>query len=37
MRGNLSEIELKKEIDLVRATLVSDNEEHLNEFLSAWI
>jgi hypothetical protein len=36
MRGNLSESELKKEFDLVKASLISENQDHLNEFLSAW-
>ena len=36
MRGNLSESELKKEFDLVKASLVSESQEHLNEFLSSW-
>jgi hypothetical protein len=36
MRGNLTESALQEEFNLVRASLVSDNHDHLNEFLSAW-
>tara|TARA_B110000438_G_scaffold1665_1_gene1666 strand:- start:265 stop:1038 length:774 start_codon:yes stop_codon:yes gene_type:complete len=36
MRGNLTESALQEEFNLVRASLASDNHDHLNEFLSAW-
>lgn len=36
MRGNIDAVGLKKEYDLVRSTLKSMDQEHLNEFLDAW-
>jgi len=36
MRGNLDEAALKREFDLVRATLTEMDQPHLNEFLAAW-
>ena len=36
MRGNLDAARLQRECDLVRETLRSMNEPHLNEFLAAW-
>ncbi len=36
LRGNLDDTDLKREYDLVRATLKSMDEPHLNEFLAAW-
>jgi predicted PolB exonuclease-like 3'-5' exonuclease len=36
MRGNLNETELEREYALVRDTLMSLDQPHLNEFLEAW-
>jgi hypothetical protein len=36
MRGNLDEKALHREYALVRATLATMDEDHLNEFLAAW-
>jgi len=36
MRGNLDETELEREYELVRSTLTSMDQPHLNEFLQAW-
>ena len=36
MRGNLDESGLKREFKLVRDTLKSLDQAHLNEFLEAW-
>ncbi len=36
LRGNLDDTDLKREYDLIRATLKSMDEPHLNEFLAAW-
>lgn len=36
MRGNLDDRGLKRELDLVRATLSGMQESHLDEFLAAW-
>ncbi len=36
MRGNLDERDLQREYALVRSTLESMDQEHLNEFLAAW-
>ena len=36
MRGNIDAVGLEKEYDLVRSTLKSMDQEHLNEFLDAW-
>ncbi|MEJ2173272.1 MAG: 3'-5' exonuclease [Woeseiaceae bacterium] len=36
MRGNLDEAGLERELELVRSTLASMDEPHLNEFLAAW-
>ncbi len=36
MRGNLDDVELKRELQLVRATLKTMDAPHLNEFLAAW-
>ncbi len=36
MRGNIDEKGLEKEYELVRSTLSSMDQPHLNEFLSAW-
>jgi len=36
MRGNLDQAELDRECTLVRATLKSMDQPHLNEFLAAW-
>lgn len=36
LRGNLDDIGLKKELDLVRTTLEKMDQSHLNEFLAAW-
>jgi hypothetical protein len=36
MRGNLDEADLDREQALVRSTLESMNQDHLNEFLAAW-
>jgi len=36
MRGNLDTAGLAREFDLVRSTLESMNQPHLNEFLAAW-
>jgi predicted PolB exonuclease-like 3'-5' exonuclease len=37
MRGNLNESELQREFTLVRDTLKSLDQPHLNEFLEAWV
>ena len=36
MRGNIDAVGLEKEYDLVRSTLQSMDQEHLNQFLDAW-
>jgi hypothetical protein len=36
MRGNLDEKGLAREYELVRSTLKTMNQPHLNEFLEAW-
>jgi hypothetical protein len=36
MRGNLDKKGLAREFDLVRSTLESLDQPHLNEFLEAW-
>jgi predicted PolB exonuclease-like 3'-5' exonuclease len=36
MRGNLDQAELERELALVRTTLESMQQQHLNEFLAAW-
>jgi predicted PolB exonuclease-like 3'-5' exonuclease len=36
MRGNLDQADLARELDLVRETLTTMGEPHLNEFLAAW-
>lgn len=36
MRGNIDAVGLEKEYDLVRSTLRSMDQEHLNQFLDAW-
>ena len=36
MRGNLDQADLARELDLVRETLTTMDEPHLNEFLAAW-
>jgi len=36
MRGNLDDKDLEREFALVRSTLESMNQAHLNEFLAAW-
>jgi hypothetical protein len=36
MRGNLDETELEREYELVRNTLTSMDQPHLNQFLQAW-
>ncbi len=36
LRGNLDDTDLKHEYELIRATLKSMDEPHLNEFLAAW-
>jgi hypothetical protein len=36
MRGNLDESGLAREFELVRSTLTSLDQPHLNEFLEAW-
>jgi predicted PolB exonuclease-like 3'-5' exonuclease len=36
MRGNLDETHLAREYELVRSTLKSLEQPHLNEFLGAW-
>ncbi len=36
MRGNLDETSLEREFELVRATLGTMDQPHLNEFLAAW-
>jgi predicted PolB exonuclease-like 3'-5' exonuclease len=36
MRGNLDQAGLARELDLVRETLTTMGEPHLNEFLAAW-
>jgi predicted PolB exonuclease-like 3'-5' exonuclease len=36
MRGNLDKADLARELELVRTTLATLNEPHLNEFLAAW-
>ena len=36
MRGNLDQADLERELSLVRTTLESMNQQHLNEFLAAW-
>lgn len=36
MRGNLDQADLTRELELVRATLSTMDEPHLNEFLAAW-
>ncbi|MCH9692923.1 MAG: 3'-5' exonuclease [Gammaproteobacteria bacterium] len=36
MRGNLDQTDLERELALVRASLASMDEPHLNEFLAAW-
>ncbi len=36
MRGNLDDKDLKREYELIRSTLKSMDQPHLNEFLAAW-
>jgi predicted PolB exonuclease-like 3'-5' exonuclease len=36
MRGNLDKADLERELALVRSTLETMNQDHLNEFLAAW-
>jgi predicted PolB exonuclease-like 3'-5' exonuclease len=36
MRGNLDDTSLQREYDLVRSTLETMDQPHLNEFLAAW-
>jgi hypothetical protein len=36
MRGNLDNADLDREYDLVRSTLKTMDQPHLNEFLTAW-
>ncbi len=36
LRGNLDDTDLKREYELIRATLKSMDQPHLNEFLAAW-
>ena len=36
MRGNIDAVGLEKEYNLVRSTLQSMDQEHLNQFLDAW-
>jgi len=36
MRGNIDAVGLEKEYELVRSTLRSMDQEHLNQFLDAW-
>jgi len=36
MRGNIDGNELDREFDLVRTTLATLDQPHLNEFLEAW-
>ena len=36
MRGNLDQADLDRELALVRATLESMQQPHVNEFLAAW-
>ena len=36
MRGNLDEAGLEREFALVRSTLESMKQPHIDEFLSAW-
>ena len=36
MRGNLNEKDLERELELVRSTLASMDQPHLNEFAAAW-
>ncbi len=36
MRGNLDQAELERELSLVRTTLESMQQQHLDEFLAAW-
>ena len=36
MRGNLDDKDLEREFTLVRSTLESMKQPHLNEFLAAW-
>ena len=36
MRGNLDDTSLRREYDLVRSTLETMDQPHLNEFLAAW-
>ena len=36
MRGNLDEKALHREYALVRSTLATMDQDHLNEFLAAW-
>lgn len=37
MRGNLDASDLQREYSLVRESLAAMNQEHLNEFLAAWV
>lgn len=37
MRGNLDKADLQREYSLVRESLTAMNQEHLNEFLAAWV
>jgi predicted PolB exonuclease-like 3'-5' exonuclease len=36
MRGNLDKADLERELALVRSTLETMNQDHLNQFLAAW-
>jgi predicted PolB exonuclease-like 3'-5' exonuclease len=36
MRGHLDQVDVDRELALVRSTLESMNQHHLNEFLAAW-